>query len=86
MPKEARERQGISTEWHSLLDICLMVHMHSEGSSDELTPEQYEYHKETLATALNHWEPSHPRSKKFDDAVRNLIQVTLDEANGDWRA
>jgi len=84
MPKEARGRQGQFTEWHSLLDICLMVHQHSSGSSDELSPEKYDYHKETLAIALNHWEESHPQSKKFDDAVKNLIQDTLDEAKSQF--
>jgi hypothetical protein len=80
MPKEARERQDNFTEWHSLLDICLMVHQYSCGTSDEFLPEKYEYHKETLAIALNHWEESIPQCQKFDDAVKNLIYATLDEA------
>ena len=84
MPKEARGRQYRTrydqTKFRSLLDICLDVHMHTQGSSDELAPQEYEYEKETLAIALNNWKEGLPRSKAFDDAVKNLIQLTLNEA------
>lgn len=84
MPYKARERQYRTrydqTKFRSLLDICLDVHMHTRGSSDELSPHEYEYDRETLAIALNNWREEHPTAKLFDDAVKNLIQVTLNEA------
>lgn len=84
MPYEARDRQYKTrydqTKFRSLLEICLDVHMHTRGSSDALSPHEYEYDKETLAIALNNWREEHPQSKPFDSAVKNLIQVTLDEA------
>lgn len=84
MPKDARERQYRTrydqTKFRSLLDICLDVHMHSSGSSDELSPHEYEYDKKTLQIALDHWEEQIPQCELFDGAVKNLIQATLNEA------
>lgn len=84
MPKESRERQVRTrydeTKFRNLLEICLDVHMYTTGSSDDLSPDEYEYDKQTLAIALNNWREEIPRSKAFDDAVKALIQATLNEA------
>lgn len=84
MPYKARERQYRTrydqAKFRNLVDICLDVHMHTQGSSDDLSPQEYEHDKETLGIALNTWRDEHPRSKSFDDAVKNLIQATLNEA------
>jgi len=89
MPREARERQGNFYEDHpnvhrTLPAICVDVHMISCGSADYSDDgKQYEYDKETLQIALDNWQESIPSNKMFDDAVKNLIEVTLKESRGE---
>jgi hypothetical protein len=70
MPIETRERQGS----RSLLDVCLDVHMHHNGSSDCQTPTEFLADIRLLADALTYWKAS---SCSFDMAVHSLIRATL---------
>ncbi len=85
MPKQTRERQWVfandagGKKFISLLDICLMVHQHSTGSSDELNPGQYEHWRDILKDAVRYWSEGHFQSLQFDNAVLNLIIATLNE-------
>ena len=85
MPKAARNRQYEEEprgRMLSLPEICLLVHMYSTGTGPDFGEKTYEYHKETLQIALDNWKEERLQDKLFDDAVKNLIQATLDEAKG----
>jgi hypothetical protein len=87
VPKEARARQTkLNNEGRyvtiNLPEICLYVHMYSTGSGPDLGEEEYNYWKETLQIALDNWKEERLDDKLFDDAVKNLIQATLDETKG----
>jgi hypothetical protein len=78
MPKATRAQQGE----RNLLQICLDVHMCSSDSSDA-TLDTYIEDIELLKKAVRHWEKGYVGTKAFDDAVLNLINATIDEANPD---
>lgn len=64
-----------------VLDVCLDVHMQNTGS---LSPQDdYDDNISFLKRKLEFWKPSFTHdlafTKDFDEAVRNLIVVTLKE-------
>jgi hypothetical protein len=61
----------------SVLDICLDVHMCTTGAYPRHKQEQ-EDDIDCLEEVLENWTDS-IHAPKFDNAVRKLIQVTLDE-------
>lgn len=75
MPQATRERQGD----RSLLDICLEVHAATTGAGD-LDPASYISDIHLLRDALLQWEGAPPQTKEFDAAVKQLIEVTIKEA------
>ena len=74
MPQSTREILGDAT----LLDVCLSLHMGNNGSGD---PWSFDRKKdvEMLEMALRDWEKSPDFTLEFDEAVRNLIVVSLTE-------
>lgn len=86
MPKEARARQfKISVNGKSFVtlpELCMLVHMYSNGSSDELCESDYDNAKKTLQIALDNWKEERLEDKLFDDAVKNLIIATIEESKG----
>jgi hypothetical protein len=77
MPKEVRELTGERT----LLDVCMDLHMHNNGSapdlfateSDKLTQLRY------LKLAIKYWTPGFVKDTDFDNAVKKLVMVTIIE-------
>jgi hypothetical protein len=63
----------------TVLDVCLMLHMSNTGSADPLTLEDEDKSLKLLKMMLSKWADSHVSSKRFDDAVKNLIEATLIE-------
>jgi hypothetical protein len=68
----------------SLLECALDVHMTVTGtyerSSGGECPTQ-EDDIRALQHTLENWKPSWPGEQSFDDAVRNLIEIALEEAS-----
>jgi hypothetical protein len=66
-----------------LLEICQELHEYTTGSSDVLDFD----HKtrdlivKILETAVDNWEPASPKVswKDYDDAVLNIVKITLKE-------
>lgn len=73
MPQATREMQGYA----SILEIALEVHMAATGSSEMSVADMNEY-VGVLEAAVRHWEPP-TISKRFDDAVFELISAALEE-------
>jgi hypothetical protein len=65
-----------------LPEICLIVHMYNTGSGP-ISLEEYEEYRETLQIAVDNWKEERAENKLFDDAVLNLINVTLKECIGE---
>ena len=76
----SKQLRAVMEHGDDLFSICLRMHMNNTGSSDPLSKEEKSYCYSVLTTALIHWEESHKFSKLFDDAVKNLIEVTLVES------
>jgi hypothetical protein len=74
MPGSTLEQQRNRT----LPEICMHVHMATTGASDPYD----EYHNdiELLQWALEEWREGPAFKARFDDAVKNLIKVTVEEA------
>lgn len=68
----------------SLLDCALDVHMTVTGTYERClggeSPTQ-EDDIRALKHTLSNWKPSWPGEQAFDEAVRNLIEIALEEAS-----
>lgn len=64
----------------SLLDCALGVHMTAIGTLERSLADQAK-DMGVLQHTLRNWKPSWPGEQSFDDAVRNLIEIALGEAN-----
>lgn len=86
MPQETRVMTNIPGDFRSLMDVCLDLHMWNNGSGDPWATNRQECLL-ILQTALEYWTEGTNSAKEFDDAVKNLIQVTLDEDTwfDNWR-
>lgn len=74
MPHSARVLQGDAT----LPEICMDLHMAVTGSCDR--PDEAMAEMATiLMTALEDWEPGLDKYGAFDDAMKNLVTVTVQE-------
>lgn len=62
----------------TLFDVCLDLHMGNNGSGDPWVFNR-ERSVHILKMALAHWREGPEFSKDFDDAVKNLVEVTLAE-------
>lgn len=60
----------------SIPEICIWVHGSIQGSSDPLEKEALINCKKFLECCLDTW---HPASIKFDNCIKELISVTLNE-------
>lgn len=65
----------------SILEMCLDLHMHNTGASDPLPPATYGEYFHYLCNKVQAWLPSHDGTKQFDDAVLNLVKVTIAECS-----
>ena len=65
----------------NLLNICLELHMSNTGSSDALNSEQRSFLVNILKQAIIDWTEGSDKTKKFDNAVLYLIQITLQECS-----
>lgn len=63
----------------SLLDCALDVHMTATGTYERSVVEQVK-DMGVLKHTLSNWKPSWPGEQAFDSAVRNLIEIALEEA------
>lgn len=71
-----RERQ----DGRTLLDIALCLHGINTGSSESFDSDRIRRESiEILQEALVCWTPGLGGSEKFDNAVKNLIEVVLEE-------
>jgi len=64
----------------NVLQMCLDVHMATCGSSD-CDPHKQKIDVYLLESILKEWEPSPPFTMEFDEAVKNLIKITVKEWN-----
>lgn len=69
-----RERQN----GRNLLSICLDVHMTSTGAYERSVKDNNE-DVEILYEALDIWEENTKFTEKFDEVVKSLIEITLEE-------
>lgn len=67
----------------TLPEICIKVHMHTNGSSDEISAEHYLCAVEYIENRLSIW--SH-NNCTFDNSVRMMCRATIKEAkeSGDY--
>lgn len=63
----------------NLLNICLELHMSNTGSSDVIGFTKKIFLVTILEQALEEWKEGPTSSKPFDDAVKNLIEITIKE-------
>lgn len=75
-PQWAQEVLGTRT----LLDCALDVHMTLTGTLERSLADQAK-DMGVLKHTLSNWKPSWPGEQSFDDAVRNLIEIALEEAS-----
>ena len=64
----------------TIFDICLALHMENNGSSDPLPDNVRRDYLDNLELTMEQWMPSFPGSRKFDDAIKDLIYATLIES------
>lgn len=74
-----RERQEDLFPSCNLADICLFLHMAINGSADPWPDQQVRQTVTFLHQRLEHWLPSSPASRNFDDTVRQLVLAVLAE-------
>jgi hypothetical protein len=82
MPKECWELQATINPDRgtmTLPEICQELHEMTTGSMD-CDPKIRDKYIQILALAKVFWVPEPDFTKHYDDAVLNLIEVTLDEA------
>ena len=86
MPHETRVIANVPGDFRSLMGVCLDLHMWNNGSGDPWATDRQGCLL-VLQAALEFWEEGPPAAKEFDNAVKNLIQVTLDEDTwyNNWR-
>lgn len=86
MMHETRAMINVPGDFRSLVNVCLDLHMWNNGSGDPWATDRQKCLL-ILQTALEHWTEGPAYAKEFDDAVRSLIQVTLDEDTwyNNWR-
>ncbi len=77
MPYEARI---MMKEGETLLSICLDTHMSTTGSSDALSADEYNRNLDILRTAVSNWKVGNVAYQRFDDAVLELCNATILEA------
>lgn len=72
--------EGGRDTWQ-VLDVALALHGSHTGASDPLAPSDREDAVAFLTERVERWKPSSPaRSKRFDDAVREVLKAALEEA------
>jgi hypothetical protein len=64
---------------YRIVDVCEALHMAGNGSSDPLPPEQRRALIKKLMARLQDWGPSPKFSRRYDDAIRDLIWATIQE-------
>ena len=65
----------------SLLDVALDVHMTNTGSY-ERSKQAQDNDIEVITLVLKTWEPTvHRKYEEFDNAVKNLLTITLKEVS-----
>lgn len=64
----------------NLLDVVLEVHMTTTGAMERYDSDQIRDIRMLQEILLN-WEPSHPQSVYFDDAVKQLVERAIEEWN-----
>lgn len=87
--RELRERQiQRSTiqryDYGSITDVCVGISMQKRGSSDGMTHAEMVKQVDWLRWRLDNWTDTALRNKheeSFDNAVRNLVIVTLELAS-----
>ncbi len=62
-----------------ILAVCLVLHMSHTGSSDQLSGEEEARYVAWLRQRLAEWHAPHPRTQRFDGAVKALVEATLAE-------
>lgn len=68
----------------NLLNICLELHMSNTGSSDCLKIAEKTNLVSILKQSIEEWDDSYYNFQFFDNAVRNLIETTIEECSEDW--
>ncbi len=69
-------------EWfpqQNILAMALNVHMYVEGSYDTML-EYHELDVKALLYALDKWEEYNSRSTKFDNAVKEIVIIAIEES------
>lgn len=75
-----REQWAVNIlDGRSILDCCLDVHMTTTGASERTLTEQSN-DLDVLEHTLAKWRAGHKNAVNFDNAVRQLIVATLEEA------
>lgn len=82
----------IALQWQSSLfgkgvgstlpEICMALRIGVNGSGDEWDPTFIRQAVEMLKARLQTWLPSTSRDERVDEAVRLLVQATIDEVEG----
>lgn len=70
-----KELHGSAT----LPDICIRLRQQACGASDPWPPELAVATVNLLRERLAVWLPSHPTRQQFDDAVKRLVEITVEE-------
>lgn len=68
----------------TLVEICQELHMHFTGSAEGLMPEEVAKMVNILEIAVKHWKPAKARWNKYDEAILNIVKITLEEYNNSW--
>lgn len=69
-------------EWfpkEDILTIALNVHMYTMGSYETML-EDHKLNIKALQYALDEWKEYNHRSDKFDNAVKELLMLTIEES------
>lgn len=81
------EDNGYRPQWvqdilgeRSLLECALDVHTTTTGTFERSIADQIK-DIGALKHTLSNWKPSWPGEQAFDEAVRNLIEIALEEAS-----
>lgn len=63
-----------------ILAVCLALHTSHTGSAEPLPGEEEARYVAWLRQRLAEWQTPHPRTQRFDDAVKALVEATLAES------
>lgn len=85
------DNNGYRPQWvqdilgkRSLLDCALDVHMTVAGTYERCSGGESPTQEDDISAlqhSLDNWKPSWPGQEAFDNAVRKLLQISLEEAS-----